>query len=76
MIIIVIKLNPEIRRSGSYNIFWKSILNFIQPSTSKVYNINDATSFKLIPRLSLRFSHLLEHKFKQFPRHIKSTLFL
>ena len=23
------KLNPEIRRSGSYNIFWKSILNFV-----------------------------------------------
>ena len=35
-------LDPEIRRSDSYNIFWKLILNFIRPSASKVYNINDA----------------------------------
>ena len=38
------KLNPAVRRSGSYNIFRKSILNFIRPSASKVYNINDANS--------------------------------
>ena len=42
------KLCPEIRRSGSYNIFWKSILNFIRPSAGKVYSINDAISIKLI----------------------------
>ena len=59
-----IKLNPEIRRSGSYNIFRKSILNFIRPSASKVYNINDAIGIKLITRLRLGFSHLSEHKFK------------
>ena len=29
------KLNPEIRRSGSYNIFRKSLLNFIRPRESK-----------------------------------------
>ena len=58
------KLNPEIRRSGSYNIFRKSILNFIRPSASKVYNINDAIGIKLITRLRLDFSHLREHKFK------------
>ena len=46
-----IKLNPEIRRSGSYNIFRKSILNFIRPSASKVYNINDAIGIKLITKL-------------------------
>ena len=58
------KLNPEIRRSGIYNIFWNSILNFIRPSASKVYNINDAIGIKLITRLRLGFSHLCEHKFK------------
>ena len=57
-------LNPEIRRSGKYNIFRKSILNFIRPSASKVYNINDAIGIKLITRLRLGFSHLSEHKFK------------
>ena len=58
------KLNPEIRRSGSYNIFRKLILNFIRPSASKVYNITDAIGIKLITRLYLDFSHLHEHKFK------------
>ena len=56
--------NPEIWRSGSYNIFQKSILNFIRPSASKVYNINDAIGIKLITRLRLDFSHLHEHKSK------------
>ena len=58
------KLNPEIRRSGSCNIFRKSILNFIRPSASRVYNINHAVGIKLITRLRLGFSHLREHKFK------------
>ena len=58
------KLNPEIRMSGSYNIFRKSLLNFIRPSTSKVYNINDTTGIKLITRLRLGFSPLRKHKFK------------
>ena len=58
------KLNPEIRRSGSYNIFRKSILNFIRPSASKVYKINDAIGIRLITRLRLGFGHLRKHKFK------------
>ena len=58
------KLNPEIRSSGSYNIFRKSLLNFIRPSASKVCNINDTISIELITRLRLGFSHLREHKFK------------
>ena len=39
-------------------------LNFIRTSASKVYNVNDAISIKLITRLLLDFSHLREHKFK------------
>ena len=58
------RLNPEIRSSSSYNIFRKSILNFIRSSASKVYNINDAIGIKLISRLRLGFNHLREHKFK------------
>ena len=58
------KLNPEIRSSGSLNIFQKSILKFILPSASKVYYINDAIGIKLITRLRLGFSHLSEHKLK------------
>ena len=55
------KLNPEIQRCGSYNIFWKSILIFIRPSASKVYIIYVAIDIKLITRLRLGFSHLREH---------------
>ena len=58
------KLNPEIRRSDSYNIFRKSISNFIRLSASKIYNINDTIGIKLITRLRLGISHLREHKFK------------
>ena len=58
------KLNSEIRRSGSCNIFRKSILNFIRPSASRVYNINDVVGIKFMTRLRLGFSHLREHKFK------------
>ena len=58
------KLNPEIRRSGSYNIFRKSIWNFIRPSPKKVYNNNDAIGIKLINRLRVSFSYLREYTFK------------
>ena len=52
------KLNPEIRTSGSYNIFRKSLLKFIRPSASKVYNINDVIGITLITRLRSGFSNL------------------
>ena len=55
---------PEIRGSGSYNIFRKSLLNFIWPGASKVYNVNDSIGIELITRLRLGFSYLREHKFK------------
>ena len=58
------KLNSEILSSGNYNIFWKSLLYFIRPSTSKFYNINNTVSIKPITRLRLGFSHLQEQKFK------------
>ena len=58
------KLNPAIRSSGSYNVFRKSLLNFIRPRESKVYNIDDTIVIKLISRLGLGFGQLREHKFK------------
>ena len=45
------KPNLEIRSSGSYNIFRKSLLDFIRPSASKIYNINDTIDIKFITRL-------------------------
>ena len=58
---LVNRTNPEISSSGSYNIFRKSLLNFIRPRASKV---NDTIGIKLITRLRLGFSPLREHKFK------------
>ena len=58
------KLNPEILSSGSYNIFWKLLLNFIRPSASKVYSINNTFGIKLITSLRLGFSHLRDLKFR------------
>ena len=65
------KLKPEIWRSGSYDIFRKSILNFTRPSESKVYKINDTIGIKLITRLRLGFSHSCEHKIKH---NLRDTL--
>ena len=65
------KLNPEIRSSCSYNIFWKSLLNFIRPSATNVYDINDTMGIKLITLVRLGFSHLREHKLKY---NIQDTL--
>ena len=58
------QLKSEIGRSGSYNLFWKSLLNFIRSRGSKFYNINDTIGVKLIATLRLGFSQLREHKFK------------
>ena len=55
---------PWNSKAVSYSVFQRSILNFIRPSASKVYNINDAIGIKLITRLRLGFSHLREHKLK------------
>ena len=55
---------PKIRSFGSCNIFPRSLSNFIPPSPSKVYNINDTIGIKLITRLRLGLSHLQEDKFK------------
>ena len=37
------------RSCRNYNILRKSLLNFIRPSASKVYNANDTISITLIP---------------------------
>ena len=44
--------------------FKKSLLQFIRPSGSQVYNIHDSIGLKYLTRLRLEFSHLREHKFR------------
>ena len=58
------KIEKNIRKSESLNIFKKSILKFIRPSQNRVYNCHNPKGIKLLPRLRVSLSHLREHKFK------------
>ena len=57
-------LNPTLRNSKSFVDFKNSILKFIRPSPSIVFNCNNYKGIKLITRLLVGMSHLREHKFK------------
>ena len=59
------KLDLNICNSESLNIFKKTLLNFIRPSGSTVFNCHNPKGVKLLTRLRLGLSHLREHKFKQ-----------
>ena len=58
------KIEKNIRKSESFNIFKKSILKFIRPSPNRVYNCHNPKGIKLLTRLSVGLSHLREQKFK------------
>ena len=55
-------LNHGIRTSEY--MFKKSLLQFIRPSGSQVYNIHDSIGLKYLTRLRLEFSNLREHTFR------------
>ena len=57
-------LSPAIRNATSFGSFKTSLLQFIRPSRSKVYDIHDPVGLKLLTRLRLGLSHLREHKFR------------
>ena len=58
------KFDPIIRNSTSFNIFTKSILEFIRPSANSFLNSHNHKGIKFITRLLLGLSHLWERKFK------------
>ena len=58
------KLNLNIRNLESLNISKKSLLKFIRPSGSSVFNFHNLRGVKLLTRLKLGLSHLRKHKFK------------
>ena len=57
-------LDPTLRNSKSFVDFKNSILKFIRPSPSNVFNCNNHKGIRLITRLRVGMSHLREHKFK------------
>ena len=56
------KLDLNIRNSESLNIFKKTLLNFIRPSGSTVFNCHNSKGVKLLARLILGLSYLREDK--------------
>ena len=57
-------LHPTLRNSKSFVVFKNSILKFIRPSPSNVFNYNNYKGIRLITLLRVRMSHLREYKFK------------
>lgn len=56
------KLDVAIRELDSLPLFKKSILEFIRPKPSPIYNIMDSLGLKLLTRLRVSMSHLKDHK--------------
>ena len=56
------KLDPSLQNSASY-VFVNSILEFIRPSSKKIFQCHNPKGIKLATRLRLGLSLLWEHKF-------------
>ena len=57
-------LDPTLWNSKRFAVFKNSILKFIRPSPSNVFNCNNYKGIRLITQLRVGMSHLREHKFK------------
>ena len=58
------KLGESIKSKETISQFKKSILQFIRPKASPVFNIMDPEGLKLLTRLRVQLSHLREHKYR------------
>ena len=58
------KLDHNLIKSSSFNIFRKSNLKFIRPAANSLFNCHSSKGIKFITRLRLGLSQLREHKFK------------
>ena len=57
-------LDPTLWNLKRFVVFKNSILKFVRPSPSNVFNCNSYKGIRLITRLRVGMSHLGEHKFK------------
>ena len=58
------KLDPVLRELENNSLFKKSLLRFIRPEAMAVYGLMDPPGLKLLTRLRVNFSHLMEHKLR------------
>ena len=56
------KLDRDICNSDSLNVFKFSLLKFVRPVASSIFEINNPYDLKLLIRLRLGLSHLRYHK--------------
>ena len=68
-------LDPAIWNSKSFFLFKNSILKFIRPSSSNVFNCNNYKVIRLIARMRVGMSHLREHKFKHHFQYCLNPIF-
>ena len=59
------KLSEKIRNIGSLNKFKSSVLSFIRSTENSIFSIHDINVVKLLNRLTLNYSYLNKHKFRQ-----------
>ena len=64
------KLDPDIPSSSIYN----TMLTFVRSVEKKNLNNSDTCGIKIVKRLRLRFSHLVEHKFRHCFRETVNPL--
>ena len=58
------RLDIDIRNSSSITVFKKELLKFIRPEPNSAYDIRVTKGLKLLSRLRLGLSHLVDHKFR------------
>ena len=58
------KLDPNLPRCDSYNIFKSYILKFIKLCSKSFFNCHNPIRIKYITRIRLDLTHLRQHKFK------------
>ena len=54
------KLDPDVRNVDTYSLFRKNLLAFIRPIENSIYSIYDPLGIKLLHRLRLGLSILLQ----------------
>ena len=59
------KVDPEIQKYSSLEIYKRALLKFIRPTSANVHKIHHQRGLKLLTRLRLGLSHLREHKFRR-----------
>ena len=59
------KTDSTSRNSTRFNSFKKSIVKFIRPAPTSIFQCHNPKGIKCITRLRMNFSHLCDHKFKQ-----------